>query len=62
MEELQGLWAQVQPVLTHPAVLIAIVVMLGISIAKKLIKLAMTAGVLFLLWILLQQAGVQIPV
>lgn len=62
MEQLTDLWAQVQPIIASAPVAIAVVILLVVGVVKKLVKLAVFAGVLFVAWLVIQQAGIALPV
>lgn len=55
---MEELWAQVQPIVTSTPVLLIVAGLLVVGLLKKLLQLAVFAGVLFALWVLLQYVGV----
>lgn len=61
MEDLMDLWAVLQPLLSNYVVLAIISIVLVCGVVKKIVKLAVTAGVLILAWVVIQQIGVPIP-
>lgn len=62
MGPIEEVWASVQPVLGSYPVLVLIGAVLVFGIVKKLVKLAVTAGLLVVVWLVIQQMGVQLPV
>lgn len=62
MDELANLWVQIQPIIASAPVAVAVVILLIVGIVKKLVKLAVLAGVLFVVWLVIQQTGIALPI
>lgn len=58
MDELANVWANVQPIIASAPVAVAAVILLIVGLVKKLVKLAVLAGVLFVVWLVIQQTGI----
>ena len=61
MNSITEIWAEIQPVLGSYPVLLVIGALLVFGVVKKLVKLAVTAGLLVVAWLIIQQMGVQLP-
>lgn len=62
MDELTNLWVQIQPIIASAPVAVAVIILLIVGIVKKLVKLAVFAGVLFVAWLVIQQTGIAFPI
>ena len=56
--DVEEVWGQVQPVIASAPVLAVLLALFIFGMVKKIIKLAVTMGILVAVWVLLQTLGV----